>query len=173
RVGIDFNQNVTAGCRLKNAAWHQPDPCYGLALQARWQPQRAMLLSDKQVHTLVAGLKGDSNTSLLAAPKMTTFEGPEGCVRNGEARNFVTDVKETEINGQVVWAPVQTTEFIGTDLALQGSLTADGKQVCVHVRGSLSTLDPTVPLEPRTTEIAPVFEGGAQGVPVPFTQFIQ
>src|SRR5262249_54297831 len=62
---------------------------------------------------------------------------------------------------------------IGTDLALQGSLTADGKQVCVHVRGSLSTLDPTVPLEPRTTEIAPVFEGGAQGVPVPFTQFIQ
>src|SRR5262249_17522566 len=31
----------------------------------------------------------------------------------------------------------------------------------------------TVPLFPITTFITPVFEGGAQGQPVPFTQFIQ
>ena len=31
----------------------------------------------------------------------------------------------------------------------------------------------TVPLFPVTTFITPVFEGGAQGQPIPFTQFIQ
>src|SRR4029079_1682379 len=31
----------------------------------------------------------------------------------------------------------------------------------------------TVPLFPITTVVTPVFEGGAQGQPIPFTQFVQ
>jgi hypothetical protein len=170
RVGIDFNQEVNAE---KTQVRRERDACQSLALLARCQPQRTLLLTDKQLLQFVEASQADRRTNVMQAPKVTAFDGQRVALRVGETQIFVTDVKETKVKDQVVMLPVQTTEFIGTELGLQGSVTPDGKHVCVHVRGGVSTLDPNIPLVPVTTSVQPASEGGPQGAAIPFTQYIQ
>ncbi len=53
-------------------------------------------------------------------------------------------------------------------------MSADRRFVRMNIAPTLSNLaSAVVPLFPVTTLITPVFEGGAQGQPIPFTQFVQ
>src|SRR5262249_61615436 len=52
-------------------------------------------------------------------------------------------------------------------------VSADGRFIALDFHGQICKVGEQVPLFPVTTFITPVFEGGAQGQPVPFTQFIQ
>jgi hypothetical protein len=171
RVGIDFDSD--GGKAATVHARREPDTCQSLALLARWQPQRAMLLTDKQRLRFVEAVQADRRSHIMQAPKVTAFDGQKVALRVGDTQQFVTDVKEAKVKDQLVWLPVQTTEFIGTEMGMQGSVTPDGKHVCVHLRGSVSTLDPSIPLVPVTTSVTPASEGGPQGAAVPFTQYIQ
>src|SRR4029079_675848 len=95
---------------------------------------------------------------------------------------FVTNVSVVSINGQIVFTP-QNTPLPGPgdplqggniNIGLQAVVSADRRFVRINIPVTLAAqTGATVPLFPITTFITPVFEGGSQGVPIPFTQFLQ
>jgi type II secretory pathway component GspD/PulD (secretin) len=73
-----------------------------------------------------------------------------------------------------VFVPQNQPIPMGINLAIQAVVSADRRFVRLNIAPTMTNLaSATVPLFPITTFITPVFEGGAQGQPVPFTQFIQ
>jgi Flp pilus assembly secretin CpaC len=59
-------------------------------------------------------------------------------------------------------------------ITVQAVVSADRRFVRMNLPVNLTANQSTnVPLFPITTFITPVFEGGSQGQPIPFTQFIQ
>jgi Flp pilus assembly secretin CpaC len=59
-------------------------------------------------------------------------------------------------------------------VTVQGVVSADRRFVRLNLPISMSAqTGSTVPLFPITTFVTPVFEGGSQGQPIPFTQFLQ
>jgi hypothetical protein len=86
---------------------------------------------------------------------------------------FVTGVDASRVNGAVVLVPKTTPVETGPTLSLCGKVSADRKSVTLQVNYSDTRVDGMVELIPVTTFITPVFEGGSQGKPVPFTQFLQ
>jgi Flp pilus assembly secretin CpaC len=64
--------------------------------------------------------------------------------------------------------------FSTLSATIQGVVSADRRFVRLNLPVSMSVQSgATVPLFPITTFVTPVFEGGSQGQPIPFTQFIQ
>jgi len=62
----------------------------------------------------------------------------------------------------------------GVTVTVQAIVSADRRFVRMNLAPTLTALtSATVPLFPVTAFITPVFEGGSQGVPIPFTQFFQ
>ena len=94
----------------------------------------------------------------------------------------VTDVAVVSVNGQIVFIP-NNTPFPGPGslssggaltIAIQGVVSADRRFVRLNLPVTMSAqTGATVPLFPITTFITPIFEGGSQGQPIPFTQFLQ
>jgi hypothetical protein len=59
-------------------------------------------------------------------------------------------------------------------ITIQGVVSADRRFVRLNMPITMSAqTGANVPLFPFTTFVIPVFEGGSQGQPVPFTQFLQ
>ena len=71
--------------------------------------------------------------------------------------------------------PGQLRTTSGTlTIAIQAVVSADRRFVRLNLPVTLAAQSgATVPLFPITTFITPVFEGGSQGQPIPFTQFLQ
>src|SRR5207253_10851349 len=80
-----------------------------------------------------------------------------------------------QAGGQVVFVPTNTLfPTGGINLTLSATISADRRFVRLSMAPTLTSLaSANVPLFPITTFITPVFEGGAVGQPIPFTQFIQ
>lgn len=131
------------------------------------------VLSENVFSTLIEALAGDTLGTVQQLPKLTLANGQKGTVRAGSQQNFVTSVEVRQENGQLVMAPKTTSVDLGIVLGLSGRMSADSKLVSLKVNLSRSQLDGEVPLFPVTTFITPKAEGGKQGEPVPFTQFIQ
>jgi hypothetical protein len=63
---------------------------------------------------------------------------------------------------------------LGFQMAVRPTVSADRRFVRCELSAEYSDLaSANVPMFPTTTFVTPVFEGGAQGQPIPFTQFIQ
>jgi len=88
---------------------------------------------------------------------------------------FVTNVTVVQAGGQVVFVPTNTPiPTGGVNLTIQAVISADRRFVRLSLAPTLTNLaSANVPLFPITTFITPIFEGGATGQPVPFTQFLQ
>src|SRR5262249_53454119 len=72
------------------------------------------------------------------------------------------------------FVPVNQPFEVGVKFALKPMVSADRRSVTLDMKANLANLVPEkVPLFPITTFVTPIFEGGAQGQPIPFTQFIQ
>jgi len=110
----------------------------------------------------------------MQAPKLTLFNGQTATINVNDQQFFVTNVNVVGFGGQIVFVPVNNPVPLGISLAIQAVVSADRRFVRLNLAPNLSNLaSATVPLFPVTTFITPVFEGGAQGQPIPFTQFIQ
>lgn len=131
------------------------------------------VLSDGQLRYLLEAVQGDRHADVMQCPKVTTPDGQEAVVRITERRVFVTGLEATRVRGAVVMVPKHTPVETGTTLTLCGKVAADGKTVGVRVSYKDVRVEEPVELVPVTTRITPVFEGGAQGMPVPFTQYLQ
>jgi general secretion pathway protein D len=131
-------------------------------------------LSDIQVFMFMEAAQGDRRTNVMQAPKLTLFNGQTATINVNDQQFFVTNVNVVGFGGQIVFVPVNNPVPLGVSLAIQAVISADRRFVRLNLAPTLSNLaSAIVPLFPVTTFITPVFEGGAQGQPIPFTQFIQ
>ncbi len=131
-------------------------------------------LSDIQVYMFMEAAQGDRRTNVMQAPKLTLFNGQTATINVNDQQFFVTNVNVVGFGGQIVFVPVNNPVPLGVQLTIQAVVSADRRFVRLNLAPTLSNLaSATVPLFPVTTFITPVFEGGAQGQPIPFTQFIQ
>ncbi len=110
----------------------------------------------------------------MQAPKVTLFNGQVGTVRCGERQFFVTGIEATVVNGTPVLIPKNTPVDLGDTITMCGRVSADQRVVNLRVHNTRTRLvGDKVEMVPVTTQVRPVFEGGAQGKPVPLTQFLQ
>ena len=134
---------------------------------------RDTTLTPAQFQKLLDAAQGDRTASVTPFPKVTAINGQTATAKTGEEQSFVTGLEIMKIKGQIVYVPKNVAIFLGDALTLQGRVSADANYV--HVRAGLARTHLVGPVElvPVATRITPVFEGGSQGQPVPFTQFIQ
>jgi type II secretory pathway component GspD/PulD (secretin) len=110
----------------------------------------------------------------MQAPKLTLFNGQTSTLTVADLQFFVTNVSFFLVNGQVVFVPTNTPIPTGVALTMNAVITADRRYVRMSLAPTLTNLaTPTTALFPVTTFVTPLFEGGAQGQPVPFTMFLQ
>src|SRR5207302_10077997 len=109
------------------------------------------------------------------APKLTMYNGQTATITVTDAQFFVLSVTVAQLGGQVVFVPNNTPlPTGGITLAISPVISADRRFVRLSMNPIITNLTTAnVGLFPITTFITPVFEGGAVGQPVPFTQFLQ
>jgi type II secretory pathway component GspD/PulD (secretin) len=139
-------------------------------------------LNDIQVSLFMEAAQGDRRMNIMQAPKLTLFNGQTSTLTVSNLEFFVTNVSVVSVNGQLVFVP-QNTPLPGLgglqtggslSITVQGVVSADRRFVRLNLPVTMAAqTGATVPLFPVTTFITPVFEGGSQGVPIPFTQFLQ
>jgi hypothetical protein len=147
-------------------------------------------LNDLQVYLFMEAAAGDRRVNVMQAPKLTLFNGQTSTISIDNTQFFVTNVQVISVNGQIVFSPV-ATPFPGPgdpfnpgnvggntpatlSVTIQGVVSADRRFVRLNMPVNMSAqTGSTVPLFPITTFVTPVFEGGSQGQPIPFTQFLQ
>ncbi|QEG25417.1 Bacterial type II and III secretion system protein [Gemmata obscuriglobus] len=135
-------------------------------------------LNDIQVYTFLEMAQGDQRSNIMQAPKLTMFNGQTATLTVAETQFFVTNVQVVSVNGQIVFIPQQQqlpSSGQGTlSITVQAVVSADRRFVRLNLPVQLGVqAGAAVPLFPITTFITPVFEGGSQGQPIPFTQFLQ
>lgn len=131
-------------------------------------------LSDIQVYMFMEAAQGDKRIHVMQAPKLTLFNGQTASISVQDQQFFVTNVGIVGFGGQVVFVPQNNPFPLGVEMTLQTVVSADRRFVRINTNIRMANLaSALVPLFPVTTFITPVFEGGAQGQPIPFTQFIQ
>ncbi len=139
-------------------------------------------LNDIQVFTFMEMAQGDQRTNIMQAPKLTLFNGQTATLGVNNLEFFVTQVQVLSVNGQIVFVP-QNTPLPGPgdfnrggslNVTVQAVVSADRRFVRLNLPVNLAVQSgASVPLFPITTFVTPVFEGGSQGQPIPFTQFLQ
>jgi type II secretory pathway component GspD/PulD (secretin)/tetratricopeptide (TPR) repeat protein len=134
-------------------------------------------LNDIQVYMFMEAAQGDRRVNVMQAPKLTLFNGQTATLAVTNTSFFVTNVSVISVNGQLVFSPTNTP-LAGPDtnfnIGIQAVVSADRRFVRLNLPVNLAAqTGATVPLFPITTFITPVFEGGSQGIPIPFTQFLQ
>jgi type II secretory pathway component GspD/PulD (secretin) len=131
-------------------------------------------LSEIQVFMFMEAAQGDRRIHVMQAPKLTLFNGQSSNMSVQDQQFFVTNVGVVGFGGQMVFVPQNNPFPLGVEMTLQAVVSADRRFVRMNINQRLANLaSANVPLFPVTTFITPVFEGGAQGQPIPFTQFIQ
>jgi len=131
-------------------------------------------LSDIQVYMFMEAAQGDRRVHVMQAPKLTMYNGQTGSISVQDQQFFVTNVGVVGFGGQIVFVPLNNPFPLGVEVTMQPVVSADRRFVRLNANVRLANLSSAlVPLFPITTFITPVFEGGAQGQPIPFTQFVQ
>ncbi|AWM36714.1 Bacterial type II and III secretion system protein [Gemmata obscuriglobus] len=134
---------------------------------------RDTALTDAQLQAVLDASQADRDASVTPFPRITAAASETATSKCGNTQTFVTGLDVTKVNGASVLVPRQTAVHLGESVTVKGVLSADRNYVHVEAGVSRTRLVGSVELIPVTTQITPVFEGGAQGKPVPFTQFVQ
>ena len=137
-------------------------------------PRTAFLDAAQLVHFIEA-IQGDQHTNIMQFPKITVASGRRSKFSAGDSQFFVTSVKTTKVDGHDLFVPQnEVLPTSGFNFSVLPTVSADHRYVNLDMLASFTKLaEPNVQLFPITTFITPVFEGGAVGQPVPFTQFLQ
>ncbi len=130
-------------------------------------------LNDIQVYMFMELAQGDRRINVMQAPKVTLFNGQTASLQVNDLQFYVSNVTVTPAP-QLVFTPNNVPLPIGVSITVQAVVSADRRFVRMSLPVTLtSNYSTNVPLIPFTTFITPIFEGGSQGQPVPFTQFLQ
>lgn len=149
-------------------------------------------LNDIQVFMFMEAAQGNRRVNVMQAPKITLMNGQSANLAVQESQFVVTNVSVFSVNGQIVFVPQNTLlpagvaprvidptgQIVGgtpnVAISVQAVVSADRRFVRLNLPITMAAQSgATVPLFPITTFITPIFEGGSQGQPIPFTQFLQ
>ncbi len=146
-------------------------------------------LNDIQVYMFMEAAQGDRRINVMQAPKVTLFNGQTSTVFVSDVAFFTIGLQAFQAGTQFVYIPTNipvpigssppppgatTSGQTGVSVTVQAIVSSDRRFVRMNLAPTLTALtSATVPLFPVTAFITPVFEGGSQGVPIPFTQFFQ
>ena len=148
--------------------------CCEAARDPKPSKPKPVFLTAEQMKAWLDQATADRTCTVMAAPKVTVLDGQSANVAIQDAARFTTGLDVRVVNGHTVMVPKMETVELGTTFRVTGTLSADRKSVKLGLGYRNKELaSPHVPLHPVTTMVTPVFEGGSQGTPVPFTQFIQ
>src|SRR5262245_11998541 len=131
------------------------------------------VLSDRELLKLLEAVQANRDANIMQAPKVTTFDGQSATIRIGETRYFVTSAEAVKVKDATVLVPKNMPVDLGDTLTICGRVSADKKFVSLQAKLTRTTLVGEVEMIPVTTIITPVFEGGSQGKPIPFTQYLE
>ncbi|OWK38557.1 hypothetical protein [Fimbriiglobus ruber] len=137
------------------------------------------LLKEEQVSKLMMATQQSKDMSTMQLPKVTLFNNQTSTVGmfDSVTKTFLTGLEPTPKNANGSSTNLPTPKFesvtFGSAFQFGGEISADAKSVKMTFKMKATELDGPVALMPVTHMITPVFEGGSQGVPVPFTQFVQ
>ena len=131
------------------------------------------VLTDADLRRILEAAQGHRDANIMQFPKLTAFDGQEVTFKNCDERLFVTAVEAVKVQGQTVFIPKNKPVVLGDTLTVSGHVLADLRRVSVRAKLTRKRLVGDVPLVPVVTQITPVFEGGSQGKPIPFTQYLQ
>lgn len=131
-------------------------------------------LNEKQVRQLLEMAQQNPRVTVCAAPKLTVMNGQQATIQIGTEHRCITGMDMETLHNQMVHRPREQVFFTGIKLAVQPTASADRRTIQFKLRAENTQLFPgKIPLFPMTTFITPQSEGGSQGAPVPFTQYIQ
>jgi type II secretory pathway component GspD/PulD (secretin) len=143
-------------------------------LKLDFSPGTVTYLNDLQLFTLFEVVQGDRRSSVLQAPKMTAASGQSTSLEIADVQYFVTNVDMVQHNSHSEAIPKNEPVKLGLELNVCPTVAADHRNIDLALKINHTELaSENVTLFPVTSFITPVFEGGAQGQPIPFTQFIQ
>ncbi len=130
-------------------------------------------LADEHVKSLLEVAMSDRRVNIVQLPKITMFNAQTGSLSHGDQMSFVTGFDSQKVREQTVLVPKSELTTLGYSINLQPTLVDDNKATRLTIQYNWTGMEPTVPLFPITWFITPKFEGGSEGVPIPFTQFLQ
>ena len=161
RIGIDFE-----------AKWQ---PCEAAKCEAaKCDAARVSFLNDRQVFLLMEALQGDPRTNVMQAPKVTTLHGQQAVVDTTKQTSYVTGVGFETVEKNVSVVPKNESKTTGIHMAVRPTVSADRHHVRLHFQMDWTELtSEAVPLFPVQMIVTPTLDGGAQGQPVVFTQYLQ
>lgn len=133
----------------------------------------AQILTHADLEKLLVRLQSLRRIGILQSPTVTVGDKRTATVICGDTVKFVTELEEKKIDGQTIYVPKSESILEGLTATICPDVTADHRGMSLKLDIKNTTYDPVVPLFPITSVITPVFEGGSQGQPIPFTQFIQ
>ena len=133
----------------------------------------AAQLTDEQVKILLEAATSDRRVNIVQMPKVTMFNAQTGSLSHGEQMSFVTGFDSQKVREQTVMVPKNELTTLGYSVNLQPTLVDDNRATRLAIQYNWTGMEPTVPLFPITWFVTPKFEGGSEGVPIPFTQFLQ
>lgn len=130
-------------------------------------------LSVAELKSLAARLPQFPDVTITSLPKVMQDSGRPINLIAGDSKAFTTKLEEKTVEGKVVYTPKMETLFDGITVKLVPTVSADRTRISLAVDFTSTVIQPIVPLYPITVMITPTFEGGSQGTPIPFTQFVQ
>jgi type II secretory pathway component GspD/PulD (secretin) len=175
--GQTFTQDL--GIPIRASSFNMAVPPFGdypgITGQSGGTSLGLAFLSDIEVYLFMEAAQGDQRTNVMQAPKLTMFNGQAANIAVADQQFFVTSVAVVQVGGQVIFVPNNVPiPTGGVDITILPTISADRRFVRLSLTPALTNLSSAnVPLFPITTFITPIFEGGAVGQPVPFTQFLQ
>jgi hypothetical protein len=139
-----------------------------------FDPRGKSMVSAEEFDRFLAAVQADPGSGIHAAPKIVMLDGQEATFRQNDVRFFVTRINVTQFDGREVYVPVNQPFNVGMGLTVTPHVLPGGQGIQLDCRTDWSELaSDQAPLFPVTSLVTPVFEGGAQGQAIPFTQFLQ
>lgn len=110
----------------------------------------------------------------IAAPSIMALDRQKATFQHEQPHTFISKTTvEADATGATHFITKEESRPVGIQFHFTPKITADGQRIQILVEASETTVSKSPNLIPVTSMIAPVFEGGSQGVPIPFTQFIE
>jgi hypothetical protein len=131
------------------------------------------ILSGDESTTLLAALKADPRTTVLSAPRMALHIGESGHVQIGQQKSYLTGADVRLVDGLPIMSPKTEIVQLGMTLKVRGDVNCCGSGVKLAVDYQSKEQVGSSVLHPITSYVVPVVDGGSQGAPVPFTQFLE
>jgi general secretion pathway protein D len=90
-------------------------------------------LDNLQVDFLIRATQANRRSSIVQAPRLVLFNGQRSRIQIGRARQYVSSVQPTVAEGAVGVQPIISTASSGSELIVDGTISADRKYVTLTI----------------------------------------